>query len=181
MNITETKLKGCFLLEPKIFKDQRGVFFELFRKDELEDKLGYEINFVQENESISKKGVLRGLHFQKGNAAQAKLVTVTKGEVIDVVVDLRKGSETYGEHLKIRLSDQNHHCLFMPRGMAHGFLALSDDTAFSYKCDNYYDPTKEGGIVYRDTDLKIDWELPIADLTLSEKDINLPKFKEVRK
>ena len=181
MNITETKLKGCFLIEPKLFTDQRGVFFEVFRKDELENKLGYEINLVQENQSISRKGVLRGLHFQKGNAAQAKFVTVTKGEVLDVVVDLRYGSQTYGEHFKIRLSDQNRNCLFIPRGMAHGFLALSDHTAFSYKCDNYYNPTEEGGIVFHDTDLNIDWELPISELLLSEKDLNLPTFKEVRK
>lgn len=181
MNIKETKFKGCFLIEPKIFTDQRGIFFELFRKDALETKLGYEIDFVQENQSISKKGVLRGLHFQKGETAQAKLVTVTKGEVLDVVVDLREGSQTYGEHLKIRLSDKNHHCLFIPRGMAHGFLTLSQEAIFSYKCDNYYNPTEEGGIIYHDGDLNIDWEVPIAELLLSEKDLNLPTFKSIRK
>ena len=181
MNITETILKGCFLIEPKIFKDQRGVFFELFRKDALETKLGYEIEFVQENQSISKKGVLRGLHFQKGETAQAKLVSVRKGEVLDVVVDLREGSKTYGEHLRIRLSDNNHHCLFIPRGMAHGFLTLSEEAIFSYKCDNYYNPAEEAGIIYDDKDLNIDWQVPIAELLLSEKDLNLPSFNSVRK
>ena len=181
MNITETKLKGCFLIKPKIFKDLRGVFFELFRKDELENKLGYKINFVQENQSISRKGVLRGLHFQKGDAAQAKLVTVTKGEVLDVVVDLRGRKQNLWRTLKNPFIGPKSLLFVYPDRYAHGFLALSDDTAFSYQCDNYYDPAEEGGIVFHDTDLNIDWEYPIPELLLSEKDLNLPKFKEVWK
>ncbi len=181
MKITETKLKGCFLIEPKIVTDQRGVFFEMFRKDALETKLGHAINFVQENHSISRKGVVRGLHFQKGDAAQAKLVTVTKGEVLDVIVDLREGSETFGGHLKIKLSDVNHNSLFIPKGMAHGFLALSDHVTFTYKCDTYYNPTREGGILYNDTDLNIDWEYPLTEMIISDKDMDLPSFKAFQK
>jgi dTDP-4-dehydrorhamnose 3,5-epimerase len=167
MKITETKLKGCF--------------FELFRKDELERQLGYAIDFVQENQSISKKGALRGLHFQKGSAVQAKLVNVTKGEVLDVVVDLRKGSDTYGKHLKIRLSDLNSYSLFIPKGMAHGFLALSEGVIFSYKCDNYFNSNKEGGILYKDPNFNIDWEYSFSKMIISEKDMNLPTFKTVQK
>ncbi|MGB3144344.1 MAG: dTDP-4-dehydrorhamnose 3,5-epimerase [Maribacter sp.] len=177
MNITETKLKGCFLVEPELFKDNRGVFFEVFRKDELDNKLGYEINFIQENQSISKKGVLRGLHFQKGSAAQAKLVNVVQGEVLDVVVDLRPESETFGQHVKIRLSGENHKSLFIPKGLAHGFLALSDKVIFSYKCDAYYDPEMEAGIFFNDQDLGIDWEYPFSELIISDKDRYLTALK----
>ena len=177
MKITETKLNGCFLIEPKVFTDKRGVFFEMFRKDVLESKLGHEINFVQENHSISRKGVVRGLHFQKGNAAQAKLVKVLKGEVLDVIVDLREGSETYGDHLKIKLSDVNRSSLFIPKGMAHGFLALTEEVILSYKCDNYYNPPMEAGILHSDVDLNIDWEYPLSEMIVSEKDVNLPSFK----
>ncbi len=181
MNITETKFKGCFLIEPRIFKDRRGEFFEIYRKDDFEHQLGKTIEFVQENQSISKKGVLRGLHFQKGIAAQSKLVRVTQGEVLDVIVDIREGSNTFGQHLKFRLSDTNHLGLFIPKGMAHGFLALSDIVVFSYKCDAYYNPESEGGIHFNDSDLAIDWEYPLADVIISEKDRNLSGFKELFK
>ena len=181
MKISETKLKGCFLIEPELFKDYRGVFFEVFRKDELDKKLGYEINFVQENQSISKKGVLRGLHFQNGSAAQAKLVNVVKGEVLDVVVDLRQGSPTFGNHIKIKLSGDNHYNLFIPKGMAHGFVANTDEVIFNYKCDNYYNPVEEGGVFYSDPDLNIDWEYPVSEMIISEKDMNLPSFKKTIK
>ena len=179
MKITETKLQGCFLIEPEIIEDQRGAFFETFRKNLLEHKLGYEIDFVQENQSFSKKGVLRGLHFQKGSAAQAKLVRVIHGEVLDIVVDLRPESETYGHHLKITLSGGNHKSLFIPKGMAHGFLALSDTVVFAYKCDAYYNPEMEAGIFFNDLDLGIEWEYPFSELIISDKDRNLPSFKSL--
>lgn len=179
MKITETKLKGCFLIEPEIFRDERGSFFETFRKNLLEHKLGYEIDFVQENQSFSKKGVLRGLHFQKGIAAQAKLVSVIHGEVLDIVVDLRPESKTYGQHLKIRLSGENHKSLFIPKGMAHGFLAISEAVIFAYKCDAYYRPEMEAGIFFNDLDLGIDWEYPLFELIISDKDRNLPSFKSL--
>lgn len=176
MIFTETKLKGCFVIDPKIYKDDRGVFFESFKKNELEKTLGYKIDFVQENQSISSKGVLRGLHFQKGEAAQAKLVRITKGKVIDVVVDIRKASPTYGEHLKIELSAKSKRAIFIPKGMAHGFLALTKKVVLSYKCDNYYAPEEESGIIYNDSNLNIDWGFSNSNLLLSKKDIALPNF-----
>lgn len=177
MKITETELQGCFLIEPKIYKDHRGVFFEVFKKNELEQELGHTIEFVQENKSISKKGVLRGLHFQKGNAAQAKLVNVQKGAVLDVIVDLRLGSDTFGQHLKVRLSDENQRSIFIPKGMAHGFIALSENVIVTYKCDNYYNSKLENGILFNDIDLNIDWEFPLSELIISEKDLKLPSLK----
>ena len=179
MEIKETTLKGCFTIQPKIFEDKRGLFFESYNKSELENSLGYEIRFVQDNHSISAKGVLRGLHFQFGKHAQAKLVRVTAGEVLDVVVDLRKDSPTFGKHYKTRLSGENNKILFIPKGMAHGFLCLQNDTVFTYKCDNYYHPESEGGIMYNDPDLNIDWELPLDKIILSEKDLHLPAFKDL--
>ncbi|SIQ04207.1 dTDP-4-dehydrorhamnose 3,5-epimerase [Maribacter ulvicola] len=181
MNIIETKLKGCIILEPKIYKDNRGLFFEVFKKRELEDYLQCEIDFVQENTSISKKGVLRGLHFQTGEAAQAKLVSVQKGEVVDVIVDVRPDSETFGEHIKVILSDKNHKSVFIPKGMAHGFVSMTDDVVFNYLCDNYYNPKTESGILYNDPDLAIDWGYPSAELIVSDKDLVLPSFKELIK
>ena len=179
MIFTETKLKGCFVIDPKIYKDDRGVFFESFKKNELEKTLGYKIDFVQENQSISSKGVLRGLHFQKGEAAQAKLVRVAKGKALDVVVDLRKDSTTYGQHLKIELSAENKKTIFIPKGMAHGFLALTKKVILTYKCDNYYAPEKESGIIYNDSNLNIDWGIKNKNFILSEKDMALPKFSTV--
>ena len=179
MNFIDTKLKGCFVLELEVYKDDRGVFFESFKKNELEKTLGYKIEFVQENQSISRKGVLRGLHFQKGEAAQAKLVRVAKGKALDVVVDLRKDSTTYGQHLKIELSAKSKKAIFIPKGMAHGFLALTKKVVLSYKCDNYYAPEKESGIIYNDSNLNIDWGIKNKNFILSEKDMALPKFSTV--
>ncbi|MEP2279115.1 dTDP-4-dehydrorhamnose 3,5-epimerase [Maribacter sp.] len=179
MKITETKLKGCLIIEPQMFEDNRGFFFEVFKKKELINFLGYEIDFVQENKSLSKKGVLRGLHFQKGDSAQAKLVSVQKGEVVDVIVDVRPDSVTFGEHIKVRLSDANNKSIFIPKGMAHGFVTLTDNVIFTYLCDNYYDPKMESGILYNDSDLAIDWGLTSSELIVSEKDLILPTFKEL--
>jgi dTDP-4-dehydrorhamnose 3,5-epimerase len=180
MKITETELKGCYIIVPEVYSDERGMFLEQFKKHELEKALGFAIDFVQENKSISKKGVLRGLHFQTGEAAQAKLVTVQKGKVLDIIVDLRPNSETYGKHLKIKLSDQNFKSIFIPKGMAHGFLALSHEVVFTYKCDNYYNPDKEAGIIYNDIDLNINWEYPFSEMIISEKDNYLPLFKTLK-
>lgn len=181
MKITETKLQGCLILQPKILEDTRGSFFEVFKKKELEHFLGYEINFVQENTSISKKGVLRGLHFQTGEAAQAKLVSVQKGDVIDVIVDIRPESKTFGEHIKVDLSDKNHRSIFIPKGMAHGFVSIANEVVFNYLCDSYYNPKMESGILYNDSDLAIDWGFPLSELIISEKDLILPSFKEIIK
>lgn len=179
MKITETKLKGCLILEPLIFEDNRGTFFEVFRKKELSDFLGYEVDFVQENKSLSKKGVLRGLHFQKGDSAQAKLVSVQKGSVVDVIVDIRPDSESFGEYIKVNLSDLNNKSIFIPKGLAHGFVALSNNVIFTYLCDNYYNPLMESGILYNDADLAIDWGFSLSELIVSEKDLILPTFKEL--
>ena len=179
MKFKETKLKGCFIIEPIILKDNRGLFYESYRKDEFENQLGERINFVQDNISVSKKGVLRGLHYQKGIHAQAKLIQVLEGEALDVVVDLRKGSKTFGKHFKAIISSANRKSIFIPKGMAHGFLALTEELIFTYKCDNYYNYKAEGGIVYNDIDLNIDWEIPAHKLILSEKDLTLPALKDL--
>lgn len=179
MNIIETKLKGCFIIEPTLFKDDRGLFYESYKKNEFQKKLGERVSFVQDNVSVSKKGVLRGLHYQKGIHAQAKLVQVLKGEALDVAVDLRKDSATYGQHFKTKLSEYNCNSLFIPKGMAHGFLALTEDVIFTYKCDNYYNPKAEGGIIYNDLDLNIDWEIPPESLILSKKDLILPALRNL--
>ena len=179
MEIKETTLKGCYLIEPNVYKDDRGEFFESFKKEELEAALGQPVNFIQDNHSVSHKGVLRGLHFQREPYAQAKLVRVVKGEVLDVVVDLRSGSPTYGQHYKTKLSSANRKILFIPKGMAHGFLSLTHDTVFTYKCDNYYHRDAEAGILFNDPELQIDWEYPLQDLILSDKDRNLPTLKQL--
>ncbi|WP_421824360.1 dTDP-4-dehydrorhamnose 3,5-epimerase [Flagellimonas oceanensis] len=170
MKATETKLKGCFILEPEVFKDERGYFFESYNHKEFCEALGQEINFVQDNQSFSKKGVLRGLHFQKGEHAQAKLVSVLEGRIQDVVVDLRKNSPTFGKHLSIELNSENKKQLFVPRGFAHGFLTLSNFATVFYKCDNYYNKEAEGHIFYDDSNLKIKWKIDSRELLLSEKD-----------
>lgn len=162
-----------------MYYDQRGSFVETYNKKEFEKCMGQQIDFVQDNQSISKKGALRGLHFQKGKYSQAKLVRVVKGEVLDVVVDLRSESATYGEHFKIKLTENDYKMLFIPKGLAHGFLSLSNETIFTYKCDEYYNRQAEGGIVYNDSELNIDWELDPNELIISEKDRHLPTFKEV--
>ncbi|WP_199912674.1 dTDP-4-dehydrorhamnose 3,5-epimerase [Muricauda brasiliensis] len=174
MKATETKLKGCFIIEPQIFEDERGYFFECFNHKEFCEVIRQEINFVQDNQSFSKKGVLRGLHYQKGEHAQAKLVSVLEGRIQDVVVDLRKDSPTFGEHLSIELSSGNKKQLFVPRGFAHGFLTLSEFANVFYKCDNYYHKNAEGGIRFDDQKLKLAWQLNTSDLILIEKDIKLP-------
>ncbi|MCR9226396.1 MAG: dTDP-4-dehydrorhamnose 3,5-epimerase [Flavobacteriaceae bacterium] len=167
---TETTLKGCFIIEPQIFEDERGYFFESFNHKEFCEAIGQEINFVQDNQSFSKKGVLRGLHFQKGEHAQAKLVSVLSGRIQDVVVDLRKDSPTFAQHFSIELSSENKKQLFVPRGFAHGFLTLSESANVFYKCDNYYNKKAESGIKFDDSKLAIDWNISSHEILLSEKD-----------
>lgn len=180
MEVTKTDIADCFIIEPRIFKDERGYFFESFNEAVFQEKTGLSIHFVQDNQSFSSKGVLRGLHFQSGAYQQAKLVRVIQGEVLDVVVDLRKDSMTYGKHFAIMLSDSNQKQLFIPRGFAHGFIVLSETAVFSYKCDNYYNIESEGGIIYNDENLGIDWMLNEEDFLISEKDLVLPKFEDTK-
>ncbi|HZX57691.1 MAG TPA: dTDP-4-dehydrorhamnose 3,5-epimerase [Mucilaginibacter sp.] len=174
MNVQPTPLEGCFIIEPKVFGDERGYFFESFNQAKFKELTGDDTVFVQDNQSYSTKGVLRGLHFQTGQSAQAKLVRVVKGEVLDAAVDLRAGSKTYGKHFSLKISEKNHLQLFIPKGFAHGFVVLSDDAIFQYKCDNYYDKAAEGGIHYADPELNIDWILPKDKLIVSAKDLELP-------
>ncbi|OUS02397.1 dTDP-4-dehydrorhamnose 3,5-epimerase [Flavobacteriales bacterium 33_180_T64] len=176
----ETKLKGCVLLEPTVFEDNRGYFFESFNQDKFNKIVGLNVNFVQDNESFSTKGVLRGLHYQTGDFAQAKLVRVIKGSVLDVAVDLRKNSSTFGEHVSVELSEDNKKQFFVPRGFAHGFVVLSETAIFSYKCDNYYHKPSEGGLIYDDSTLNIDWHLPEKSLIVSEKDVVLPTLENAK-
>jgi len=180
MTVEETHLKGCFVITPKIIKDQRGCFFESFNKAQFEAKTGIITNFVQDNQSQSSKGVLRGLHFQTGDYAQAKRVRIIKGKVLDVCVDLRKKSPTFGKHFSIVLDAIEHKQLYIPKGFAHGFLVLEEDTIFSYKCDNYYNKASEKGIIYNDKTLNIDWGFPEEDLILSEKDLKLSVFETIK-
>jgi dTDP-4-dehydrorhamnose 3,5-epimerase len=179
MKATETKLKGCFVIEPSVFNDDRGYFFESYNKEKFEELTGSTVSFVQDNESFSTKGVLRGLHFQKGAHAQAKLVRVTHGEVLDVAVDIRPDSETFLQVVTERLSAENKKQLFVPRGFAHGFIVLSNTVVFNYKCDNFYNKASEGGIIYNDETLHIDWLLDSKDFLVSEKDLVLPTVKEL--
>lgn len=178
MKIQNTKLKDCFIIEPNVYKDCRGVFFESFNKETFYKNTGLNIEFVQDNQSESAFGVLRGLHYQTGAMAQAKLVRAIQGKVLDVVVDLRKDSETFGQHISVILDSIERKQLFVPKGFAHGFITLSDRSVFSYKCDNYYDKASEGGIIYNDATLSIDWHLPEEDFIISEKDLQLPTFME---
>jgi len=172
---TETKLKGCFILEPLIHKDERGHFFESHNHRDFCKAIGREINFVQDNQSQSKRGVLRGLHFQKGEHAQAKLISVIQGRIQDVVVDLRKDSPTYKKHLSLILDSERKHQLFIPRGFAHGFLTLSETAIVIYKCDGYFNKESEGGINYRDSSINIRW-VALDKLIISEKDKLLPNL-----
>ncbi len=181
MQIEKTPLKDCLIIKPRVFEDDRGSFFESFNEETFQKETGLEVNFVQDNQSISKKGTLRGFHLQKGEHAQAKLVRVIKGEVMDVVIDLREGSETFGETFSIILNEQNNHQLFVPRGFGHAFITISDEAIFAYKCDNYYNKASEAGIIYSDETLNIDWHLPKEQLILSEKDQELPTFEEFKK
>lgn len=179
MTVTKTHLQDCFVIEPKVFGDDRGYFFESFNQQDFQKKTGLSVTFVQDNEAFSNRGVLRGLHFQKGISAQAKLVRVIKGKVLDVAVDVRPKSKTYGKCFSIILSEDNKKQLFVPRGFAHGYSVLEDNTIFAYKCDNYYDNSSEGGIIYNDSDLKIDWMLNENEIILSEKDKTLPLLKNI--
>ena len=181
MKFIETKLKGCFVLEPNIIKDERGYFMESFNEQTFEKGTGQKVHFVQDNQSYSSIGVLRGLHYQTGDHAQAKLVRVLSGEVLDVAVDIRPESETYGQHIAIVLSGENQKQFFIPRGFAHGFLVLSEKATFFYKCDNFYNKESEGGIKYDDLELNIDWQFDIDKLIISEKDQSLPNFKSAKK
>lgn len=180
MNFKQTDAEGCFIIEPRVFEDKRGYFYESFNYRLFENYSGSSINFVQDNESFSQKGVLRGLHFQTGEFAQAKLVRVIKGEVLDVVVDCRVNSKTFGQHVSVILNEDNKRQLFVPRGFAHGFVTLSEVAIFAYKCDNYYNKNSEGGIIFNDEELCIDWKLPKEELIISEKDLVLPTFKELQ-
>lgn len=180
MTVTETKIKGCFIIEPTVFTDERGYFLESFNAGRFNDAIGKEVRFVQDNQSHSIKGVVRALHYQIGEHAQAKLVRVLSGSVLDVAVDLRKGSVTYGEHVALELSGANKKQLFIPRGFAHGFVVLSETADFFYKCDNGYNKDAEGGIIYSDPSLNIDWKLPEGELIVSEKDRILPTLENAR-
>ena len=161
-----------------MYRDHRGLFYETYNKKLFEQVTGLKTNFVQDNQSFSTKGVLRGLHFQRGKMAQAKLVQVVKGKVLDIVVDMRKESRTFGKSFSVILDDVEHLQLFVPRGFAHGFITLSEESIFSYKCDNYYDKASEGGIIYNDATLALDWHLPEGELIISEKDLELPTWEE---
>ena len=177
MNIVETEIKGVFIIEPKVFGDNRGYFFESFSQREFESVIG-PVTFVQDNQSKSSYGVVRGLHFQRPPHAQAKLVRVVKGKVLDVAVDLRKDSPTFGKYMAVELSDENHRQVFIPKGFAHGFSVLSEEAVFQYKCDEYYAPESEAAIAWDDQDLNIDWKVPAEDVVLSAKDRNHPTLKE---
>lgn len=179
MEIHKTPLKDCFIVKPTAFKDDRGYFLETFNQTHFQEVTGLSRAFVQDNQSSSSKGVLRGLHFQTGEMAQAKLVRVVKGSVLDVVVDLRRDSESFGKSFSVILDDLGHWQLYVPRGFAHGFITLSDESIFCYKCDNFYHRASEGGIIYNDATLAIDWHLPEEEFIVSEKDLQLPTFEEV--
>ncbi|MDQ3534339.1 MAG: dTDP-4-dehydrorhamnose 3,5-epimerase [Bacteroidota bacterium] len=180
MLIKEAEISGVFIIEPQIFEDSRGYFFESFNQRKFNEAVGKEVLFVQDNQSVSKYGVLRGLHFQKPPYAQAKLVRVINGEVLDVAVDIRNESPTFGKYISIILSGENKRQLYIPQGFAHGFIVLSETAEFFYKCDNFYAPSYDSGIVYNDKDLEIDWRLPSKDIVLSEKDRNLPTFSSLQ-
>jgi dTDP-4-dehydrorhamnose 3,5-epimerase len=177
MEVIKTKIDGVVIIEPKVFQDARGYFFESFSQREFEAKVR-QINFVQDNESMSSYGVMRGLHFQRPPFAQSKLVRCVKGRVLDVAVDIRKGSPTYGQHVAVELSEDNHRQFFVPRGFAHGFVVLSEIAVFQYKCDNFYAPEADGGINIKDDALGIDWQIPMEKAILSEKDLKHVSLKD---
>lgn len=178
MNIIQTEIPGVVIIEPCVFGDSRGYFFESFSERNFKEQVA-DVDFVQDNESKSCYGVVRGLHFQKPPYAQSKLVRVVKGRVLDVAVDLRKGSPTYGKHVSVELTEDNHRQFFIPRGFAHGFAVLSEEAVFQYKCDNYYAPQSEGAVAWNDPDLGIDWGIPVENVILSEKDLKHPSFQEL--
>ena len=177
MEVIKTNIEGVVIIEPRIFKDDRGYFFESFSQREFEEKV-CKTTVVQDNESKSSYGVLRGLHFQKPPFAQSKLVRVIKGAVLDVAVDIRKGSPTFGQYVSVELTGENHRQFFIPRGFAHGFSVLSEEVIFQYKCDNFYSPQSEGAIAWNDPDLNIDWRIPAEKVVLSEKDSKHPRLKD---
>ena len=178
MSVVKTELEGVYIIEPKVFGDHRGYFYESYNKERFFQETGYDVDFVQDNQSKSSYGVLRGLHFQKGEHAQSKLVRVVEGSVLDVAVDIRKGSPTFGKHVCVELTSENHRQLFIPRGFAHGFVVLSPTAIFQYKCDNFYAPQSEGAVAWNDPDLAIAWRIPAADVMLSDKDKNHPMLKD---
>ena len=178
MRFAETKIKGVFIIEPVVYKDNRGYFCETFKADEFEKNVG-NVHFVQENENKSSYGVLRGIHFQNPPYAQSKLVRVIHGRVLDVAVDIRHGSPTYGKSVACELTADNHLMFFIPKGFAHGFVVLSEDAVFQYKCDDFYHPESEGAIAWNDPDLAIDWCIPLDDIILSAKDQHHPRLCEI--
>ena len=177
MEYKSTNIKGVYIIEPRVFNDARGYFFEAFKQSDFDKNIGH-MNFIQDNESKSSYGVLRGLHYQKGDFSQAKLVRVISGKVLDVAVDLRKSSETFGKYIMVELSGENHRQFFVPRGFAHGFLVLSDEAVFSYKVDNDYAPNEEASIRFDDPQLGIEWSVKGVDVVTSDKDLNGKSFKE---
>jgi dTDP-4-dehydrorhamnose 3,5-epimerase len=179
MQIEKTKLADCLIIHDTVFGDNRGYFFESFNQQTFLEKTGLNVHFVQDNQSKSSKGVIRGLHFQHGASAQAKLVRVIEGKVLDVAVDIRQDSPTFGEHVAIELTAESKTQFFVPRGFAHGFVVLSETATFFYKCDNLYNKASEGGIIFSDPALGIDWQLPLDSLIISEKDQVLPTLKEI--
>ncbi len=177
MEVIKTAIEGVVIIEPRVFQDERGYFFESFSQKEFEEKVR-PIHFVQDNESMSTYGVMRGLHFQKPPYTQSKLVRCVKGRVLDVAVDIRKGSPTYGQHVAVELSEENHRQFFVPRGFAHGFAVLSETAIFQYKCDNFYAPHADRGISIQDETLGIDWQIPKDKATLSAKDLVHPMLQD---
>lgn len=181
MNFVPTKLAGCYVIEPKIILDERGYFMESFNEKTFQNGIGQAVHFVQDNQSFSTKGVLRGLHYQTGEHAQAKLVRVLQGEVLDVAVDIRPNSPTFGQYEAVILSGENQKQFFVPRGFAHGFLVLSETATFFYKCDNFYNKESEGGIIYNDENININWQFSLEDLIISEKDKVQPTLENAKK
>jgi len=180
MNFIPTKLEGCFIIEPKIILDERGYFMESFNEKTFQKGIGQEVHFVQDNQSYSSKGVLRGMHYQTGAHAQAKLVRVLQGEVLDVAVDLRPNSPTYGQYESVLLTGENQRQFFVPRGFAHGFLVTSNTAVFFYKCDNFYNKESEAGVIYNDKTINIDWNFPSEKLIISEKDRIQPNLEKAK-
>ncbi|MFY7964673.1 MAG: dTDP-4-dehydrorhamnose 3,5-epimerase [Chitinophagaceae bacterium] len=180
MNVEQTPLNDCYIIHDTVFADARGYFFESFNQQKFETLTGLNVSFVQDNQSKSSKGVLRGMHYQLGKHSQAKLVRVLDGVVLDIAVDLRKESSTFGKNFSIELSAENHKQLFVPRGFAHGFVVLSETATFFYKCDNLYNKESEGGFIYNDPTININWQLGSENLVLSDKDKILPTFNDIK-
>ncbi len=180
MSVIKTDIEGVVIIEPKIFGDHRGYFFESFNAERFRQEIGFDVDFVQDNESFSSYGVLRGLHYQMPPYAQSKLVRVVKGRVLDVAVDIRRSSPTFGKYVAVELSEDNHRQFFLPRGMAHGFVVLSQQAIFQYKCDNYYHPEAEGAIAWNDPQIGIEWGIAPEDIILSEKDSHHPMLADAK-